>query len=38
MKHKNLENWKKDGLVETIAGTTVKQETLKPEWNETFYL
>ena len=38
VKHKNLENWQKDGLLEIVAGTSVKQETLEPEWNEVFYL
>ena len=38
VKHKNLENWQKDELVECVAGTKVKQATLEPEWNEDFYL
>lgn len=38
VKHKNLENWQKDGLLEIVAGTSVKQETLEPEWNEEFFL
>ena len=38
VKHKNLENWQRDELVECVAGTKVKQATLEPEWNEEFYL
>ena len=38
VKQKQLENWKKEGLVESFVSTKVKQETLEPEWNEGFNL
>ena len=38
MKTKDLEVWQRERLVESIAGTSVKQATLEPEWNEDVYL
>lgn len=38
VKHKDLDHWQKEQLIECVAGTTVKQATLEPAWNEEFYL
>ena len=32
--HKDLEDWQREKLVESIASTTIKSATLEPEWNE----
>ena len=38
VKHKDLEEWQRERLVESLAATTVKPATLEPEWNEDVYL
>ena len=38
VKQKDLELWKKEGLVESVVSTKVKLATLEPEWNEDFHL
>ena len=38
VKQKDLEDWQKDRLVESVSRTTVKPATLEPEWNEDIYL
>ena len=38
VKQKDLEVWRKEGLVEGVVSTKVKQATLEPEWNEDFHL
>ena len=38
VKQKELQQWKKEKLVRSVASTKVKQATLEPEWNEDFYL
>ena len=38
VKQKDLELWRKEGLVEGFISTKVKQATLEPEWNEDFHL
>ena len=38
VKQKDLEVWRKEGLIEGVVSTKVKQATLEPEWNEDFHL
>ena len=38
VKQKDLEVWRKEGLIEGVVSTKVKQATLQPEWNEDFHL
>ena len=38
VQHKDLEEWQRERLVESIAGTTVKPATLEPEWDEDIRL
>ena len=34
VQHKDLEEWQRERMVESIASTTVKPATLEPEWDE----
>ena len=38
VKQKDLEHWKKEGLVGSTVSTTVRKATSEPEWNEEFEL
>lgn len=38
VKQKDLEQWRKEGLVESTVSTTVRKVTSEPEWNEEFEL
>jgi hypothetical protein len=38
IKQKDLEHWKKEGLVKNTVSTTVRRATSEPEWNEEFEL
>lgn len=38
VKQKDLEVWRKEGLIEGVVSTKVKQATLEPEWNEDCHL
>ena len=38
VQHKDLEEWQRERLVESIASTTIKPATLEPEWDEDIRL